>query len=173
MDFMGDVLLLIDVQKNMLLPPEPVPAADRVGGVIERVLRQARNAGSTVVHVRNNGQAGDPDVPGSEGWDLVHEVLPGEHVVDKHSPDAFRGTDLESLVPAGARLVMVGMQSDFCVHDTALAARARGYEVVLVSDAHATYGATPEDAAAASAGIDHELRDAGVQIVRSDHLGLH
>jgi nicotinamidase-related amidase len=69
---MASVLLLVDVQKNMLLPPEPVPDADSVAVAIEEVLERARSAGAVVVHIRNNGGEGDPDAPGVPGWELVH-----------------------------------------------------------------------------------------------------
>ena len=88
---MTSVLLLVDVQKNMLEPPEPVPDADTVAEEIKDLLGRARSAGTTVVHIRNNGGEGDPDVPGTPGWELVHEVALDEHVVDKHECDAFAG----------------------------------------------------------------------------------
>jgi nicotinamidase-related amidase len=89
---MAKVLLLVDVQKNMLLPPTPVPGASVVASAIEEVLGRARSAGAIVVHIRNNGSEGDPDAPASPGWELVYEVRDGEQIVDKHEPDAFVGT---------------------------------------------------------------------------------
>jgi nicotinamidase-related amidase len=71
---MTSVLLLVDVQRNMLHDPEPVPDAETVGPVIENLLTRAREAGAVVVHIRNNGDEHDPDVPGSAGWELVHDV---------------------------------------------------------------------------------------------------
>ena len=48
-------LLLIDVQRNMLLPPQPVPDAPTVGPKIAQILERARRSDAMVVHVRNNG----------------------------------------------------------------------------------------------------------------------
>jgi nicotinamidase-related amidase len=42
---MTTVLLLVDVQRNMLEPPEPVPQAETVGAAIEDLLERARSAG--------------------------------------------------------------------------------------------------------------------------------
>ena len=50
---------------------------------------EARTARAAVVHIRNNGGGNDPDAPGTTGWELVHDVHSGEHVVDKREPDAF------------------------------------------------------------------------------------
>ncbi|MGW4486442.1 isochorismatase family protein [Amycolatopsis sp. NPDC004368] len=164
---MVPVLLLIDVQHNMLLPPEPVPAADRVAPAIAAVLARARAAGAPVVHVRNNGTGDDPDVPGSPGWALVHDVLRGESVVDKTTPDSFAGTPLADFLPAGAPLVIAGMQSDFCVRETTLAALRRGHPVTLVTDAHATYDGSVS-AVEASAAVAAELAAAGASLASSE-----
>ncbi|WP_328603974.1 isochorismatase family protein [Amycolatopsis sp. NBC_00345] len=164
---MTPALLLIDVQNNMLRPPEPVPDADRVAAAIAAVLARARSARAIVVHVRNNGTEDDPDVPGSPGWAFVHDVREGEHIVDKTTPDSFDGTPLASLLPPSAPLVVAGMQSEFCVRSTSLAALRRGHTVTLVSDAHATYdGSTP--AATTSKAVDAELSAEGVTLTTSE-----
>lgn len=166
---MSPVLLMIDVQRNMLEPPLPVPAAGPVGAAIRDVLDRARNAGAQVVHVRNNGSDDDPDAPGSEGWELIHEVRHGEPVVDKWVPDSFDGTGLDKLLPAGSPLIVVGMQSEFCVQATCLAALERGHEVTLVRDAHATYD-DDVPAAEASRWVEDELRAAGVMVIGSEDV---
>jgi nicotinamidase-related amidase len=68
-----------------------VPDADRVGAAIAGLLARARAAGVPVVHVRNTGGAGDPDEPGTDGWQLVHAPDAGESIVDKPKCDAFAG----------------------------------------------------------------------------------
>lgn len=169
---MPTALLLVDVQRNMLEPPEPVPDAAPVGDAVARVLEQARTADALVVHIRNNGEEGDPDLPGSPGWELVHAVRPGEHTIDKHVPDAFSGTPLAELIPESSSLVVVGMQSEYCVLETSLAALGRGHRVTLVTDAHATYhGDTP--AQETSRRIEAELAAAGASLVTSEELDFN
>lgn len=161
---MTSVLLLVDVQKNMLAPPEPVPDAAAVGEEIADLLGRARSAGTIVVHIRNNGGEDDPDAPGTPGWELVHEVGPDEHIVDKFECDAFAGTRLSGLVPESATVIVVGMQSEYCIRETSLAALRRGHPVVLVRGAHATYdGEVP--ARATSQVVETELRTAGVSVL--------
>lgn len=154
----NSVLLLVDVQRNMLKPPAPVPDAPAVTVSIEDVLARARAAGTVVVHIRNTGDAGDPDEPGTSGWELVNAVRSGEHVVDKPVQDAFDGTPLAGLVPDGAHVVVTGMQSEYCVRATSLAALRRGHRVTLVRGAHATY----DDGVAAE--VEAELAAAGVTV---------
>ena len=91
------------------------------------------------MHIRNNGSDDDPDAPGTPGWELIHPVAEGEPVVDKTTPDSFAGTDLDRHLEPGAALVVVGMQSDYCVRVTTLEALRRGHPVTLVHGAHATY----------------------------------
>src|SRR5215475_1407054 len=133
-------LLLIDVQRNMLLAPHPVPDAPAVGPKIAEILDRARRSGATVIHVRNNGGTDDPDALGTTGWELVHDVAADEAVVDKHTPDGFADTELGSLLADACEVVIAGMQSEYCVRETSLAALRRGLFVLLVRGAHATYG---------------------------------
>ncbi len=161
---MTSVLLLVDVQKNMLELPEPVPEAEKVGAAIGELLGRARSAGTTVIHIRNNGGEDDPDAPGTPGWELVHQVAQGEHVVDKQDCDSFAGTGLSGFVPEAATVIVAGMQSEFCVRETSLAALRRGHPVVLVRGAHATYdGDIP--ARATSQAVEAELSAAGISVL--------
>jgi nicotinamidase-related amidase len=154
---------MIDIQRNMLRPPEPIPAAAEVGPAIESLLADARRRGVPVIHVRNNGSAGDPDEPGTDGWQLVHPAHDDEPVVDKFSASAFDGTNLADLVDPADRLVIIGMQSEYCVRATALDAAQRGHSVAVVPGAHATYD-DDKPAAEISGDVEAELRAAGVDV---------
>ena len=117
-----------------------------------------------MIHLRNTGGPGDPDAPGTPGWELVHDVTAGEHVVDKDECDAFAGTRLADLVPASATVIVAGMQSEFCIRETALSALRRGYPVILVRGAHATYdGEIP--ARDTSDAVEAELAAAGASVL--------
>ena len=168
---MTSALLLIDVQRNMLLPPEPVPDATAVHGALAELLARARSAGSVIVHVRNTGDpaVGDPDAPGTPGWELVFDPLPEEHVIDKLTTDSFAGTGLDRLLPPESPLVVAGMQSDYCVRATSLAAIARGHAVELAGGAHATYP-DGQPAGDISAAVELELAAAGAAITPWDDI---
>jgi nicotinamidase-related amidase len=158
-------LLLIDVQRNMLLPPQPVPDAATVGPKIAGILDRARRDGAMVIHVRNNGGEDDPDAPGTTGWELIHDVAGHEAVVDKHTPNGFAGTELGHLLVDASEVVIVGMQSEYCVRETSLAALQRSLAVSLVRGAHATYGDGKRSAAEISAATEDELAQAGARIL--------
>lgn len=156
-------LLLIDVQKNMLSPGNPVHDA---AGLLDRLtaLRErARAAGVPVVYVRNCGGAGDPDVPGTDGWQLHDRLSPDgtEPVFDKTTCDTFASTTLGAELTARGvtHIVVTGLQSDWCVRETTLGALERGWTVTLVSDGHATYDGRERTAAEISAAVNAEFAE--------------
>ncbi len=139
---MTDALLMIDVQRNMF-DPVPVHDAEAVLDRLGRLLSAARRHGIPVIHVRNNGGAGEVDEPRTPGWE-IHPLLapsPGEPVVDKWEPNAFASTGLAALATdAGAdTVVLAGMQSEWCIAATGAGAEPAGLAPLLVSDAHSTY----------------------------------
>ena len=109
---MATTLLLIDLQRNMLEPPEPVPVARDLIVLVHGLLERARAVGAGVVHVRNNGAEGEPDFPGTPGWELFHVPIEGEAIVDKFAADAFEETALAELIPAGSTILLAGLASD-------------------------------------------------------------
>ncbi|MFN0055319.1 MAG: cysteine hydrolase family protein [Planctomycetales bacterium] len=76
-----------------------------------------------------------------------HEVIdalqpaPGELVIDKNTSSAFNSTGIEWLLRnlELETLVLTGMATDMCVETTARDAADRGFNVILVEDATATF----------------------------------
>ena len=143
---MGDetALVVIDTQVGMFETPgvPPVPNGEQLLENIERLLQEARDAGTTVVHVRH-GEGEGPLEKGTEGWQIHSRVAPmgGEPVVDKETPDSFLRTTLQEELEARGigRLVLAGMQTEYCVDTTCRRAFALGYDVTLAADAHGTW----------------------------------
>ena len=91
---------------------------------------------------------------GSEQWQYVDELqrAESEALVHKRYGDAFEDTALEAELAARGvgRLVVTGAQTDACVRSTLHGAITRGYDTVLVGDAHTTedlseWGAPPPE----------------------------
>jgi len=165
---MATTLLLIDLQRNMLEPPEQAPGAARLIELVDGLLERARAVGVPVVHVRNNGAEEELDFPGTPGWELYHEPVEGEAIVDKFGMDAFADTDLAELIPVDSTIVAAGLASDFCVRATLLSALDRGHEVRLVRGAHGAYDADGRSAETIEKEIEQELREAGALIVEPE-----
>ena len=101
------------------------------------------------------------------GLDLgasVAVTVAGEPVVDKTVCDSFEGTDLAALLPADAALVVAGMQTDWCIRATTLAALQRGHRVTLAAGAHSTLPADRTVPAIITA-VEQELAKAGAEVV--------
>ncbi len=164
---MATALLLVDVQRNMLEGSTPVPAAGQVRPALQSLLTRARSAGALVVHIQNDGPEGSPDEPGTEGWELVFPPVPGELAVRKTEPDVFiADACLASALTARGvdRVVVAGMQSNYCIAQTSRGALRHSFTVLLASGAHATYD-EQDSAAIISASVETALSRDGVDVV--------
>jgi nicotinamidase-related amidase len=142
-------LLVIDVQKGVVAG---VHQRDEVIGNISILVDRARAEDVPVIWVQHSS---DDELPaGSDQWQYVDELKreDSEALVHKRFGDSFEDTDLESELAARGvgRLVVTGAQTDACVRSTLHGAFTRGYDTVLVGDAHTTedlseWGAPPPD----------------------------
>ncbi|MDB5363739.1 MAG: hypothetical protein JWO51_5036 [Rhodospirillales bacterium] len=140
---MATALVVIDVQEAMFRQAAPPHDGPGVVGRIAGLLERARADRVPVYFVRHDGGPGDDFARGSAGWQIHAPIapLPGEPIVEKTHPSAFQDTDFDArLKQAGIdRLVICGMQSEYCVDSTTRAAYGLGYKAVVVSDAHTTF----------------------------------
>ncbi len=142
----GTALVVIDTQIGMFASPgvPPVPGGERLLENIEGLLRRAREAGVDVIHVQHAGGPGHPLEKGTEGWRIHPRVAPleGEPVVGKETPDSFLDTTLAEELESRSigRLILAGMQTEYCVDTTCRRASGLGYDVTLASDGHGTWG---------------------------------
>ncbi|MFC5721420.1 isochorismatase family protein [Streptomyces gamaensis] len=158
----AQALILVDVQNAFLAGPDAVPDAARLVDRLAALLERARAAGALVVHLRNDGEAGAPDEPGTPGWHLRFPPAPGEHLVAKADDDGFEGTGLAELLVERhgvSRVVIAGVLSEMCVSATARGALAAGLGVILPHDAHGTYGLDDIPASVVARVAEHALGD--------------
>ncbi len=133
---------------------------------VERLLAAFRGAGRQVVFTRHGPLLADgrdliarrrrrdedaverTDVPtlwhrGTFEHELLAALQPadGDLVVDKNTSSAFNSTGIEWLLRnmGVEALVVVGMATDMCVETTARDAADRGFDVIVVEDATATF----------------------------------
>ena len=129
-------LLVIDVQKGVVAGSHQ---RDEVIGNISALVDKARAQDVPVIWVQHSD---DNLKEGSEEWEYVDELqrTESEPLVQKHYGDSFEDTELESELAARGvgRLVVSGAQTDACIRSTLHGAFTRGYDTVLVGDAHTT-----------------------------------
>jgi len=141
-------LLVVDVQNAVVANAH---RRDEVIANINTLIDNARARQVPVIWVQHS----DDDLPeNSDGWWYVPELQrqESEPLVHKRYGDSFEDTTLESeLAQRGVgRLVVTGAQTDACIRATIHGAFTRGYDTILVSDAHTTedfsqYGLPPAD----------------------------
>lgn len=136
-------LLVIDVQVGNFDEANPVYQRDILLAKIAGLITQAHAAAVPVIYVQHCGPEGAIDQPGTPGWEIHPAIAPGvgEVVVQKRHPDAFQDTDLRlELESMGIeKLIITGMQTEYCVDTTCRRAYSLGYQVTLVKDAHSTW----------------------------------
>ena len=141
-------LVVIDVQNDVVANTHH---RDEVIANINTLIDRARAERVPVIWVQH---ADYNLAEGSDGWQYVPELqrLETEPLVHKQYGDSFEDTTLESeLAQLGVgRLVVTGAQTDACIRATLHGAFVRGYDTLLVGDAHTTedfteYGLPPAD----------------------------
>jgi nicotinamidase-related amidase len=155
-------LIVVDVQNDVVAGAF---RRDEVIANINALVAKARDEGAPVIWVQHSS---DDLVPDTDGWQYVPELQRDdtEPVVHKRYGDSFEDTNLEAeLAQRGVgRVVVAGAQTDACVRSTIHGAFARGYDTVLVSDAHTTedltdYGAPPVEQVIAHTNLYWSFQD--------------
>jgi nicotinamidase-related amidase len=141
-------LLVVDVQNGAV---DGNHERDKVVANVGALVDKARQEQVAVVWVQHSD---DELKRGSDSWRIVPELTPAEAepLVEKNYGDSFEDTTLETVLSGlgVGRLVVAGAQTDACIRSTLHGALARGYDAILVSDAHTTedqtaWGAPPPD----------------------------
>jgi nicotinamidase-related amidase len=156
LDTDSTALVVVDVQNGFCHPDGSLyapPSEDAIEPIADLVDR-AREAGVQVVYTRDVhppeqfedahyydefDRWGEHVVEGSWEAEIVEdlEVREEDHVVEKHTYDAFQGTEMDGWLSARGidDLVFCGTLANVCVLHTAGSAGLRDYRPILVEDA--------------------------------------
>ncbi|MFC8127169.1 cysteine hydrolase family protein [Streptomyces sp. NPDC057302] len=133
-------LILIDFQNTYTQGVMELDGWEKSLDATVQLLTRARQAGTKVVHVINDGGQGTPyDIRAEIGH--IHPKaapLDGEPVIVKQVPNAFLGTDLDTHLTAGQDVVIAGWMTHMCVLFTAQGAFLNGNRPTVVAEATAT-----------------------------------
>ena len=149
-------VIVVDMQNDFCHPDGALhaPASEAALADVTGLVAAARDAGASIVYTRDVHPPeqfedahyhdeferwGEHVVEGTWGARLHDDldVRDGDHVVDKHTYDAFYQTDLEGHLDAHGvdDLLVCGTLANVCVLHTAGSAGLRDYRPVLVEDA--------------------------------------
>jgi nicotinamidase-related amidase len=138
---MTTALLIIDIQHALCCGEDAAFGIDSVIEKVNALSGRARASRLPVILVQHEEDDG-PLQFGHEGWALAEGLVTAadDVRVRKRTPNSFHGTDLHQLLQdrGVTRVVICGLQTEFCVDTTVRQALPLGYSVTLVSDAHST-----------------------------------
>jgi nicotinamidase-related amidase len=167
-------LLVIDLQRGMFMDAAKPHDGDGVLSRVAALLQRARQGGAPVLHVQHDGGPGDPLAKPGPGFEIHPDVAPrpGEPVFEKTVCSAFPGTDLDAqLKRLGiTRLVVAGMQTEYCIDTNCRVATDLGYKVVLAKDGHTTFDSPVLSAAQIIAHHNRVLGGSFVELAPADDI---
>jgi len=169
-------LLVIDIQRGAFdgVRCPPMDAPERLLRHAGQLVEAARQGGHHVVFVRHCEEAGAPFEDGTPHGELHESLVPatGELVLKKRESSAFDGTELRAELQARQvdELVLCGLQSEFCVSNTARSALGLGLRVQLASDGHGTWPSEGRGADEIRADVNRRLAEAGVHLATTAEL---
>jgi nicotinamidase-related amidase len=136
-------LLIIDVQVCNFEESSPVYRGSDLLLKIGALVAQARAVGLPIIYIQHCGPEGAIDQPFTPGWGIHPAIAPieGDAVILKCHPDAFQDTSLQRELESREikRLIITGIQTEYCIDTTCRRAYSLNYDVFLIKDAHSTW----------------------------------
>jgi nicotinamidase-related amidase len=172
-----NALLVIDIQRGAFDAKRcpPIDSPERLVGNARRLIDAARAGGRPIVFIQHcENVPGEPFEEGTEHWELHEALVParGDTVLRKYASSSFEGTDLDGrLKDKGIEaLTLCGLQSEFCVTNTARSALGLGYAVSVADDGHGTWPSNGRSADEIREEVNAKLAAAGAQVSSTDAL---
>lgn len=137
-------LLVIDVQKAMFIMEDtPLYRGSELLQTIKKILSKARDSKIPIIYIQHNGQTGGDLEKGKTTWEIHENIKPlaDEIRIEKTKPDSFYNTELLDVLKMHniEKLVITGIQTEFCVDTTCRRAAMLDYKVTLIEDGHSTF----------------------------------
>ena len=135
-------LIVIDMQTGLLEDKNnPIFNEKQLIHNVNSLILKARDADATVIFVRHTESEGPLQIH-RPGWQISSEIkmYNDDIIINKYTPDSFYQTILEDILKKlnVTKLVIAGLQSEYCIDTTCRRAFTMGYDTVLISDAHST-----------------------------------
>ena len=146
-------LLILDMQNFFLDPASSafIPSGPAIVKNIQGIISSFRENGLPLIFTRHVNTERDAGRMASWWRKMMlpgpaTEIIPGlnstsENIIDKTQYDPFYNTGLEDMLKKlnVKTLILTGVMTHLCVESAARSAFVRGFEVIIPSDAVATY----------------------------------
>ncbi len=174
MNLKNTALIVVDMQLGNFIGAVPINQGRSLLENTKLILHIGRELDLPIIFIQNMGGKGDPDEPDTEGWQIHPElsVTRRDQIIQKTTPDAFYKTQLNDILNDMniEHLIILGLQTEFCIDTTIRRAFSIGFQVILVEDCHSTWDS---DILSASLIIDHHnqvLSNFFAQLITTEEL---
>ena len=134
-------LIVIDMQKALM-----DDELYNLNGLLENVsklIEAARANRVEVIYVQHDAGEGSGFSVGDEAFEIADEVAPqaGEKVFVKRASSSFTNREFATYLEKeeGDTLLIVGLQTNFCIDATVKSAFERGYDVFIPEGTNSTF----------------------------------
>ena len=135
------ILLVIDMQKGLV--DEDLYAFDTFIDRTVRLVDTARKNSIEVIFVQHDAGLDSGMSIGDENFEIIDQVAPkeGEKVFIKTINSCFGNNEFKEYVENldDKRLMIVGLQTNYCIDCTVKSAFERGFEVIIPEGTNSTF----------------------------------
>ena len=135
------ILLVVDMQEGLV--DDELYAYDTFIDSTTRLIDAARKNGVEVIYVQHDAGPGSGLIEGDEGFEIAGQVrpAPGEKVFVKKINSCFGNKDFTEYMErqADKRLMIIGLQTNYCIDCTVKSAFERGFEVIIPEGTNSTF----------------------------------
>ena len=134
-------LIVIDMQKALM--DDELYNYEGLMENIVKLIAEARENGIEVIFVQHDAGEGSGFSVGDEAFEIADEVAPqeGEKAFVKTINSCFGNKELAAYLEASGddTLMIVGLQTNFCIDASVKSAFERGYDVVIPEGTNSTF----------------------------------
>ena len=134
-------LLVIDVQNALIC--DELYKCDSFIKNVDKLIREARKNNVEVIYIQHDAGKGTGFSQGDEGFEIANKIKPLEREKSfiKTINTSFSNKDFAKYLEQSGdkELVIVGLQTEFCIDATIKSAFERGYKVYVPIGANSTF----------------------------------
>ena len=134
-------LMVIDIQKG--ITDERLYDFEHFAANCQRIIGEARENSVEVVYVQHDDGPGSGFSVGDAAFEISELVapMPNEKIFIKDINSCFGNKDLSEYLSAKSdkELMMIGLQTNFCIDATVKSAFERGYRVIVPNGSNSTF----------------------------------
>ena len=135
------ILLVVDMQEGIVA--EELYAFDTFMNRTVRLIDAARKSGNELIFFKHDAGPGSGLSEGESGFDIIERVRPwqGEKVFVKTINSCFGCREFREYMEKqeDSRLMIIGLQTNYCIDATVKSAFERGYTVIIPEGTNTTF----------------------------------